>query len=92
MRTELTAQQIERYRERGFLRLDRFLVHGAGPNMTPGWRRAMTCAYMPDGATWNGQRNILADEQIARLRVGSPLDDDAQNPLVWSRTRAPASA
>lgn len=65
------------------------LVHGAGPNMTSGWRRAMTCAYMPDGTTYNGQRNILTDEQVARLRPGSPLDDDAQNPVVWSRTRAP---
>ncbi len=68
------------------------LVHGAGANMTPGWRRAMTCAYMPDGATFNGQRNILTGDQIARLRVGSPLDDESQNPVVWSRTRAPAFA
>src|SRR5690606_29658185 len=22
-------------------------IHGAGPNMTPRWRRAMTCAFMP---------------------------------------------
>ena len=68
------------------------LVHGAGPNMTPGWRRAMTCAYMPDGTTYNGERNILTDEQVARLQVGSPLDDDSQNPVVWSRTRAPTFA
>ena len=25
------------------------LAHAAGANMTPGRRRAMTCAYMPDG-------------------------------------------
>ena len=48
----------------------------------------MTCAYMPDGTTYNGERNILTDEQVARLQVGSPLDDDSQNPVVWSRTRA----
>ena len=137
MRTTLEARQIERYRERGCLRLDGFLsgphaadelaeltdavtggvqelagreaepmelapgsaavfngmlVHGAGPNMTPGWRRAMTCAYMPDGTTYNGERNILTDEQVARLQVGSPLDDESQNPVAWSRTRAPTFA
>ena len=57
--------------------------------MTPGWRRAMTCAYIPDGTTYNGQRNIVTDDQIARLQVGSPLDDESQNPVVWSRTRKP---
>ncbi len=36
--------------------------------------------------------NILTDEQVARLQVGSPLDDDSQNPVVWSRTRAPTFA
>src|SRR5689334_13814297 len=34
-------------------------AHGANANMTRGWRRAMTCAFMPDGATFNGIRNIL---------------------------------
>jgi ectoine hydroxylase-related dioxygenase (phytanoyl-CoA dioxygenase family) len=29
-------------------------AHGAGTNMTPRPRRAMTCAYMPDGSTFNG--------------------------------------
>ena len=29
-------------------------AHGAGANMTPRRRRAMTCGYMPDGATFNG--------------------------------------
>lgn len=60
-------------------------AHGAGPNMTPGWRRAMTCAYMPDGATFNGIQNILSDEQMAELEVGDLLNDKEQNPLVWSR-------
>jgi phytanoyl-CoA hydroxylase len=57
--------------------------HGAGANMTPGWRRAMTCAYMPDGATFNGQQNVLSDEQVAKLTVGARLDDDSQNPLIY---------
>jgi phytanoyl-CoA hydroxylase len=60
-------------------------IHGAGPNMTPGFRRAMTCAYMPDGATFNGIKNILSDEQVARLKIGDLLNDDNQNPLIYSK-------
>jgi len=59
------------------------LVHGAGANMTPGFRRAMTCAYMPDGSTFNGQRNILSDEQLAKLTVGDVIEDDRQVPLIY---------
>ncbi len=60
-------------------------IHGAGANMTSGFRRAITCAYMPDGAKFNGIKNILTDEQVTRLRVGDLLDDDAQNPLIFSK-------
>ena len=63
-------------------------AHAAGPNMTPRPRRAMTCAYMPDGATFNGIQNILPDETFESLKVGDPLDDDEQTPLVWRRDRA----
>jgi len=63
-------------------------AHGAGANMTPGVRRAMTCAYMPDGSTFNGKRNILSQEQIDRLQVGDLLADDAQTPLIYHRTKA----
>ncbi len=59
-------------------------AHAAGPNFTPHPRRAMTCAFMPDGAVFNGIQNILTDEQVAKLKVGQVLDDDAQNPLVYS--------
>lgn len=59
--------------------------HGAGANMTPGRRRAITCAYMPDGATFNGQRNVLPPEYLATLSVGDALDNEAQNPLVYGR-------
>ncbi|CAN5614047.1 Dot/Icm type IV secretion system effector LegD1 [soil metagenome] len=59
------------------------LAHGAGANMTPGWRRAMTCAYMPDGSTFNGQANILSKEQIAKLKIGDVIEDDAQSPLIY---------
>jgi len=60
-------------------------IHGAGANMTSGFRRAMTCAYMPDGATFNGIKNILSDEQVARLKVGDLLNNDAQNPLIYKK-------
>ena len=36
-------------------------LHGAGVNMTPRRRRAMTCAYMPDGSLFNGGQNVLPD-------------------------------
>ena len=62
-------------------------IHGAGANMTPGWRRAMTCAFMPDGATFNGQANILSPAQVAAIQVGDLLDDDRQNPLIWSQSK-----
>ena len=62
-------------------------IHGAHANMTPGLRRAMTCAYMPDGNVFNGTRNILSDEQIARLKIGDLLNDDKQNPLIYSRIK-----
>ncbi|MEO5683974.1 MAG: phytanoyl-CoA dioxygenase family protein [Chitinophagaceae bacterium] len=58
-------------------------IHGAGPNMTNGFRRAMTCAYMPDGATFNGIRNILSAEQVAKLKIGDVLNDEDQNPLIY---------
>lgn len=60
-------------------------IHGAHANMTPGYRRAMTCAYMPEGNTFNGIQNILSDEQVARLKPGDPLNDDRQNPLLYQR-------
>jgi phytanoyl-CoA hydroxylase len=58
-------------------------IHGAGPNMTNGWRRAMTCAYMPDGSVYNGKHNVLPDAYLARLRVGDLLNNNAQNPLIY---------
>ncbi len=58
-------------------------VHGAGANMTTQPRRAMTCAFMPVGSTFNGEQNILTDEQLATLSVGDELCDDEQNPIVF---------
>ena len=60
-------------------------IHGAGANMTNGFRRAMTCAYMPEGATFNGIKNILSDEQVGKLKIGDLLNDNNQNPLIYSR-------
>jgi phytanoyl-CoA hydroxylase len=59
--------------------------HGAGANMTPGRRRAMTCAYMPDGCRFNGIANVLPPDYMATLQVGDLLANDDQNPLVYSR-------
>lgn len=57
-------------------------VHGAGVNMTTGRRMAMSCAYMPDGAVFNGQQNILPDAYFASLRIGDTLSNDEVNPLI----------
>jgi phytanoyl-CoA hydroxylase len=60
-------------------------IHGAHANMTPGFRRAMTCAYIPEGNTFNGVQNILSDEQLASLKIGDLLNNDKQNPLLYSK-------
>ena len=62
-------------------------IHGAHANMTSGYRRAMTCAYMPDGSTFNGIQNVLSDAEFGRLKVGDLLNNDAQNPLIYSRQK-----
>lgn len=64
-------------------------AHGAGANMTPRPRRAMTCAYMPDGSVFNGQRNVLPPEYFGSLKIGDVLDNNTQNPLLWKEETAP---
>ena len=59
-------------------------AHGAGANMTRGRRIAMTCAYMPEGSTFNGNRNILPKEYFESLKVGDVLENDDHNPVVWT--------
>jgi ectoine hydroxylase-related dioxygenase (phytanoyl-CoA dioxygenase family) len=59
-------------------------AHGAGCNMTRGRRIAMTCGYMPGGSTFNGQRNILPKDYFESLKVGDVLENDEQNPLIYS--------
>ncbi len=58
-------------------------IHGANANMTNGFRRAMTCAYMPDGNVFNGIPNILPEGYLRTLQVGDLLNNDAQNPLIF---------
>lgn len=60
-------------------------AHGAGANMTNRPRRAMTCAYMPDGSTFNGKKNILPENYLATLTVGDLLNDNEINPLIWKK-------
>jgi phytanoyl-CoA hydroxylase len=61
-------------------------IHGAHANMTPGYRRAMTCAYMPDGNTYNGIHNILSDEELSRIKPGDLLQNNDLNPLIYSES------
>ena len=58
-------------------------AHGAGANMTSRPRRAMTCAYMPDGSTFNGVRNILSEGYHNSLKIGDVIDDDREVPLIY---------
>lgn len=58
-------------------------AHGAGANMINKPRRAMTCAYMPDGSTFNGTQNILPPEYFQSLTVGDILNDPVVNPKIW---------
>lgn len=61
------------------------VAHGAGANMTPKARRAMTCAYMPDGSTFNGQKNVLPDNYFNSLKIGDVLNDNQINRLIWHK-------
>ncbi len=61
------------------------VAHGAGANMTCRPRRAMTCAYMPDGSTFNGVQNVLPTEYFESLQIGDLLNDEDVNPLIWKR-------
>jgi ectoine hydroxylase-related dioxygenase (phytanoyl-CoA dioxygenase family) len=66
------------------------VAHAAGANMTPRPRRAMTCAYMPLGSTFNGTQNILPDDYVESLEIGDVLEDDAINPVVYQAISRPA--
>jgi len=63
-------------------------IHGANANMTAGFRRAMTCAYMPDGNAFNGTANILPEDYLQTLKVGDLLNSNEQNPLIYHRDKS----
>ena len=65
-------------------------AHGAGANMTNRPRRAMTCAYMPDGSTFNGQQNVLPDEYFRSLKIGDVIDDPVVVPLIFRAESVPS--
>lgn len=60
-------------------------IHAAGVNMTPNTRKAMTCAFMPDGSTFNGKQNVLPDAYFNTLKIGDVLNNEAQNPLIYHK-------
>ena len=61
------------------------VAHAAGVNATAHPRRAMTCAYMPDGSTFNGQKNVLPDDYFNSLKIGDVLDNNKINRLIWHK-------
>jgi ectoine hydroxylase-related dioxygenase (phytanoyl-CoA dioxygenase family) len=63
------------------------VAHGAGANMTPRPRRAMTVQFMPEGARFNGTQSVLPPAYVATLTVGDVLENDACNPLTFSSRR-----
>ena len=65
-------------------------IHGANANMTNGFRRAMTCAYMPEGNIYNGEPNILPEAYLNNLKIGDPLNNNDQNPLIYHTTKVNA--
>lgn len=66
------------------------LAHGAGANMTPRFRRAMTAGFMPDGSTFNGIQNVLSDEIFKSLKIGDVIDNDTQSPLLYHQSKPSA--
>jgi phytanoyl-CoA hydroxylase len=62
-------------------------IHGAGANMTPGRRRALSTAFMPDGVRFNGHRDVqvLGDDYLATLNEGDRLQNDELNPVIYAR-------
>ena len=62
-------------------------IHAAGANMTPGRRRAMTIAFMPGDATFNGVQDaqVLGQDYLRTLHAGDRLVNEDLNPLVHGR-------
>jgi phytanoyl-CoA hydroxylase len=62
-------------------------AHAAHANNTNGLRRAMTCAYMPQGSVFNGTKNVLTETYFKQLKIGDELNNNDQNPLIYSRRK-----
>ncbi len=60
-------------------------IHAAGVNMTQNTRSAMTCAFMPDGSTFNGKQNVLPDDYFKSLKIGDLLNNEVLNPLIYHK-------
>lgn len=60
------------------------IVHAANANMTPYPRQAFTCAYMPNNSRFNGIPNVLPARILNNIRIGDVLDDEGQNPLIYT--------
>lgn len=58
-------------------------IHGAGANMTPRPRRAMTGQFMPPKVAFNGIQNVLTDEEFRGMKAGDALDDRERNPFLY---------
>ena len=63
-------------------------LHGSSINMTPYRREGWVCAYMPDGATFNGKPNVLPEDYLAGLSIGDYLRNDVLNPVAYLRLGA----
>jgi len=62
-------------------------IHGAGVNMTPGRRRALTAAFMPDGVRYDGTPDVRSQgDRLDTLSAGDLLPDDLHNPIVYARS------
>ncbi len=59
------------------------IAHGAGANITPGRRRAVTIAYFPDDEVYSDRCDTPPDKYCDALTVGDRLDDDRYVLLIW---------
>jgi phytanoyl-CoA hydroxylase len=58
-------------------------AHGAGANMTPRRRRAMSFQLMPEGDNkFNGKQNILPKPYFDALEIGEVLNQEEINPKL----------
>jgi ectoine hydroxylase-related dioxygenase (phytanoyl-CoA dioxygenase family) len=64
-------------------------AHGAGVNMTSRPRRAFACAFMPEGSTFNGNKDVLPDDYFKTVKPGDELNNESLHPLIWSKKSGP---